>query len=316
MTTKPHKPLTKAQRAIIEAGAEIRLDRATPQDIAYIARQFVQATLPHTDPKANTWSRKNGNYTLSLQTGFDTDGKAVGLPYGVIPRLLVFWIVTEAVRTKSPTLQLGNNLAGFMREVGLSPNTGGGARGDAKRLQEQMRRLFSARLAFFEQLHEEGRRGEAAAFMPLARTYTLWWDAKQPGQGTLWGSSVRLDPEFYEAIIGAPIPVDTRALRALKRSPLALDLYALCCYEAFRVQRTGRARVIPWRALMKQLGAEYEGANAAKAADNFAQKCKGALRKIAAVMPGLQLGDVKGGLAILASSTPAIEAKPTDHVGR
>lgn len=142
--------------------------------------------------------------------------------------------------------------------------------------------------------------------MPLARSYTLWWDSKQPGQSTLWGSSVRLDREFFDAITGAPIPVDTRALRALKRSPLALDLYALCCYEAYRVQHTGRARVIPWRALMKQLGAEYEGENAAR---DFGVKCRAALRKIAAVMPGLQLGDIKGGLAILPGSLPAIDVK-------
>ncbi len=306
MTPPKTSIITVAHRKFLDQLTAIHLDRATPDDVAYIARQFVQATLPHKDPKTNTWSRRNGNYTLSLQTGFDANGHAVGLPYGIIPRLLVFWIVTEAVRTKTPVLQLGNNLAGFMREVGLNPNSGGGGRGDAKRLHEQMRRLFSTRLAFFEQLNKGGGVGETAAFMPVARTYTLWWDTKQPDQGGLWGSSVRLDSEFYEAILAAPIPSDTRALRALKRSPLALDLYALCCYEAYRVQRTGRARLIPWRALMKQLGAEYHGENAAR---DFGVKCRAALRKIAAVMPGLKLGDMKGGLAIMVGSLPAIEPK-------
>jgi hypothetical protein len=296
------EPLTKASLAIIDAGAAIGLDRATPEDAAFIARQFVQATLPHSDPKTNTWSRRNGNYTLSLQTGFDSDGTPIGLPYGVIPRLLVFWLVTEAVRTKNPVLELGHNLAGFMREIGLDP-THGGKRGDPQRLEIQMRRFFSARLAFFAQLSEGGRAGETAEFMPVARGYTLWWDSKRPQQGTLWGSSVKLDYEFFQAIIAAPVPVDTRALRALKRSPLALDLYALCCYEAFRVQRTGRARIIPWRALMKQLGSDYEGEHAAR---DFGVKCRAALRKICAVMPSLRLGTEPGGLAILPGSSPAI----------
>jgi hypothetical protein len=303
--------LTKAGHKFLDAATAIKLDRATPEDIAFIARQFVQATLPHSDPKSNTWSRKNGNFTLSLQTGFDSDGNSIGLPFGVIPRLLVFWIVTEAVRTKDPVLQLGHNLAVFMREIGLDP-THGGKKGDPRRLEVQMRRFFSARLAFFEQMSEGGRVGEAAEFMPVARAYTLWWDSKRPPQGTLWGSSVKLDHEFFQAITAAPVPVDTRALKALKRSPLALDLYALCCYEAYRVQRTGRVRVIPWRALMKQLGASYDREDTQDAAKDFARNCRAALRKISAVMPNLRLGKAKGGLAILSGSTPAVAAQRVD----
>ena len=46
------------------------------------------------------------------------------------------------------------------------------------------------------------------------------------------------------------------------------------------------------------------------AAKDFARNCRLALRKIAAVMPSLKLGNVKGGLAILPGSRPAIEARP------
>src|ERR1039458_4216463 len=134
-TDKKSKPLTKAQRAIVNAGTEIRLDRATAEDAAYLARQFVQATLPHSDPKADTWSRQNGNFTLGIQAGFNVKtGKSYGLPYGIIPRLLLFWITTEALKTKSPRLELGASLSGFMTDLGLSPYTGRGKRGDAKRL--------------------------------------------------------------------------------------------------------------------------------------------------------------------------------------
>lgn len=300
------KPITAAGHKFLDAVVEIHEARPGLEDAAYIARQLVQATLPHTDPKANTWSRKNGTYTLSLQTGFTSNGEAVGLPYGVIPRLLTFWIVSEAVRTKEPVLQLGNNLAAFMREVGLNPNTGGGKRSDAHRLHEQMRRYFGARIAFYEELSANGRAGEAVEYMQVAKGYTLWWDVKTPHQGDLWGSTVKLDREFFEAITSAPVPVDVRALRALKRSPLALDLYALCCYEAHRVSKSGRSRVIPWRALMRQLGADYEGAHAAR---DFGVKARAALRKVEAVMPSLVLGKGKAGLAVLPGSLPAISHK-------
>lgn len=309
MTTKAHKPLTKAQRAIIDAGALIRMEGPTIEDAAYLARQFVQATLPHTDPKADTWRRVNGNFALGIRAGFNVrTGESYGLPFGIIPRLLLFWITTEAVKTKNPRLQLGASLADFMREVGLDPSRGG-VRSDAKRLHEQMQRLFSAVITFQQELTDGRAHGEEVLDLKISNHRVLWWTPKAPGQRSLWESFVDLTPEFFEAITAAPVPVDTRALRALKRSPLALDLYALCCYEAFRVERTGRARVIPWRALMKQLGAEYAGNDSDKAADNFAQKCKAALRKIAAVAPSLKLADPKGGLAILPGSAPAIPSK-------
>ncbi len=301
------KPLTKAQRAIINAGTEIRLDRATPEDAAFLARQFVQATLPHSDPKAPTWSRTNGNFTLGIQAGFNVKtGESYGLPYGIIPRLLLFWITTEAVTTKSARLELGASMAAFMREVGLDPGRGG-VRSDARRLQDQMTRLFQARISFVQDVKEADAEGTAWLNMQVSRKGMLWWNPRHPEQGTLWNSWIELEPDFFEAITAAPIPVDTRALRALKRSPLALDLYALVSYEAFRVERSGKARVIPWRALMRQLGADYEGETAAR---DFGVKCRAALRKVAAVMPALRLGDVRGGLAVLPGSQPAIAAKP------
>ena len=306
MTSK--NELTQAHRQLVDAAAEIRLDRATVEDAAYLARQFVQATLPHSDPKTDTWSRTNGNFSLGIQAGFDArTGRKYGLPFGIIPRLLLFWITSEAVRTKSPRLELGASMAGFMREVGLNPGTGGGVRSDARRLQEQMERLFRANISFAQTVHEGEREGDVWLDMKVSRTGVFWWNPKTPEQGTLWGSWVELGQDFFNAITASPIPVDTRALRALKRSPLALDLYALCCYEAYRVERSGKARFIPWRALQKQMGADYESETAAR---DFGTKCRAALRKIEAVMPSLRLGKAPGGLSIMASSTPAITHRP------
>ncbi len=310
MTAAKYPPLTKSQRKLIDAGAEIRLDRATPEDAAFLARQFVQATLPHNDPKTDIWRRQNGNYWLGIQAGYDMQaGKSYGLPYGIIPRLLLFWITTEAIKTKSPRLELGASLAGFMRDVGLDP-THGGKKGDPQRLQQQMKRLFHARISFQQPLQEGGKQGDAWLNMEVSRKGVLWWNPRSPEQGTLWNSWVELEQPFFEAITAAPIPTDRRALKVLKRSPLALDLYALCCYEAYRIERTGKTRIIPWRGLMKQLGANYE-AGGEVAAWEFARNARLALRKIVTVMPSLRLEDVDGGFCIMPGSLPAISRKPT-----
>ena len=125
-----------------------------------------------------------------------------------------------------------------------------------------MRRFFSARIAFFQKIDNGTTTIEATEYMQIAKRYVLWWDNKKPNQSDLWRSAVRLDQDFFQAITANPIPIRTEALKQLKNSPLALDLYALCCYEAYRVEKSGKARFIHWRPLMEQLGADYTGETA------------------------------------------------------
>jgi hypothetical protein len=39
---------------------------------------------------------------------------------------------------------------------------------------------------------------------------------------------------FFEQLVAAPVPLDLRAVRALKRSPLALDLYGAAGTQTLR----------------------------------------------------------------------------------
>jgi Plasmid encoded RepA protein len=171
---------------------------------------------------------------------------------------------------------------------------------DARRLQDQMRRLLEARISFLQELKEEHRQGERRLNMEVAGESELWWNPRDPEQGTLWGSYVVLGERFFEAITAFPVPADMRVLRAIKRSPLALDLYAWATWRVFRVQKPA---FIPWDGLMKQMGGEYDRA------DNFVQKAKAALRKIRAVYPALKLNYVKGGF-VLHPSLTAIAPAP------
>lgn len=296
---------TRAHLKLIEAAVEIALDRPTEQDAAYIARELVQCTLPHKNPGAvEAWTRTNGNLSLVIQAGFNVGArKSYGYPFGMIPRLLLFWITTEAVKTKSRRLELGNNLNTFMTDLGLSPNTGGGKRGDAKRLREQMDRLFQARISFHRHTETETRQGHSWLNMEVAPAGELWWDVKNPAQSALWGSWIELGDSFYKAITAAPIPVDIRALKALKRSPLALDLYAWLTYESYRAHKSGKARFVSWSCLMEQLGSEYSTVR------NFGINARAALRKVVAVYPTLKLGSLRAGVNIQPESFPAIQPR-------
>ena len=115
-------------------------DAKTAGAVAYVGRMFVQASMPHSDPGGNEFCRKNGNYTLVMMAPTD-----IGLPYGSLPRLILTWISTEAVRSRDPVIVLGESLAAFMREIEITPT--GGRCGSILRLKDQMQRLFSTQIS-------------------------------------------------------------------------------------------------------------------------------------------------------------------------
>lgn len=295
------KPLTRQQTRIIAAAAEIA--QQTPDEIepAFMARQLVQATLPHKNPgNVPAWTRKNGDLKLTVQAGWDeTRDRTIGYPYGTLPRLLLFWITTEAIRTGQPRLELGNSLAAFMRELGLDPSRGG-KRSDARRLRDQMERLFAARISFTQEKREGANRGKAWLRMSVAPRGVMWWDERNPEQPCLFRSWIQLSAEFFEAIRSAPVPVNMQALRALKGSALALDLYAWASYTAYIATQTGKARFVSWELLMEQFGGGYAHVQ------HFRAKAKAALRKIKVVYPGLSIGKAQGGIEILPGASAAV----------
>lgn len=290
--------LSPQKMKLISVAGDIRLDPDKTES-AFMARQLVQATLPHKNPgNVPIWSRTNGALTLSIQPGMDTKKKkSIGYPYGTLPRLLLFWITTEAVRTNSPRIELGESLSNFMEKLGLDSSRGG-KRSDAKRLREQMLRLFQSTISF-----DQSTNGKKSWLnMQIAPKGVLWWDEKQPQQNTLWGSWIQLGEDFFHAITTSPVPVDLRALKGLKNSPLALDLYAWATYTAYQTQQGGKERSISWELMHEQFGAEYNNVK------EFARNAWRSLLKVQLVYPELNIERVRGGIKVLPSN-PSITIK-------
>ncbi len=220
--------------------------------VGFMARAMTQATMPHRKAAGNEFVRKNGTFELTILSP-----SSVGLPYGSIPRLLLSWMTTEAVRTKSPVLELGPTLSAFMVELGLTCR--GGERGDITRLRNQTLRLFCSTVScrYADKTHDEGGN------LNIVDKYSLWWNPKTPDQMPLWKSTVTLGNSFFNEIIDRPVPVDMRALKALKRSPLALDIY---CWLTYRLSYLRKPAEIPWPALQMQFGADYTHTRQFKAA--------------------------------------------------
>ena len=265
---------------LLRAAQDIQSEGAKDANaLAFMARMLVLATLPHSNPgPVPQFSRTNGHYKLVIQPGPD-----VGIPYGSYPRLVLAWVTSEAVRTKSPEIQLGDSLSAFMGELGLTPT--GGRWGTITRLREQMKRLFSARVSA---VYEDTDRFRFSS-LQIASEVDLWWDPKKPEQAAVFGSSVQLTDPFFEEIVRRPVPIDMRALRALKKSPLGLDLYQWLTY---RLSYLKEPTEIAWTSLHKQFGANYSRVR------NFTQAVKRELGKIETVWPALRYETPRGRLRL------------------
>lgn len=246
--------------------------------LGYMARALVQATMPHKKVEGNEFTRTNGAFSLSMLAP-----AAVGLPYGTVPRLLLAWLTTEAVRTRERDLVLGNTLSSFMQQLDMVPT--GGRWGTITRLREQLRRLFSSTVS----CSYEGAESAGETGFRLADRHVLWWDTKEPSQAALWHSSVTLTERFYEEIINSPVPIDMRALKALKRSPMALDMYVWLTY---RMSYLRKPTTIPWGALEAQFGADYKLTRQFKAA--FLKH----MRKVILVYPDARVDEGDIGLQL------------------
>ncbi len=103
-------------------------------DLGFMARLLALCSLPRTNPgNRKEYKRVNGPFTLYM-----TAGGGNKLPYGNLPRLLLAWVSTEAVRTRSRVLVLGKSLSEFMRTLDIYSSSGR----KHTRLRNQMKRLF------------------------------------------------------------------------------------------------------------------------------------------------------------------------------
>ncbi|MEZ5313917.1 MAG: replication protein RepA [Thermoanaerobaculia bacterium] len=264
-------------------------------EVGFLARALVQATLPHSDPKANEFVRRNGHFTLSILAP-----KEVGLPYGRYPRLVLAYLTTEAVRRKSPDIELGSHFSHFCTALGIPPTTG--PRGSLPMLRDQLQRLFAS--TFQCVFHDESQgkcfhRWAGDGFL-IAEKRELWWDPR-PGKGeAAWGSHVVLSDRFYREATEAPVPLDLRVLRAL-RSPFEIDIYVWLTWRFFRLRKPV---TIPWASLALQFGSGYANPR------HFKKRFLGYLRGVIDYYPEARARPSDNGFQLVPSATHVAPRRP------
>ena len=267
----------------------INASEADP-DRGFMARLLALCSLPRTNPgNQHQYTRVNGPYKLIMSTTGEYK-----LPFGHLPRLLMAWISTEAVRTQSRVLILGDSLSDFMRSLGIYSSDGKAY----TRLRNQMDRLFNASV----RLIYEDEHGKQFVSSAIADRGEFWWDPKRPNERVLWDSKIRLGEDFFNEIINRPVPLDMNTLTAMKRSPLGLDLYMWVAYRTFTLNRPMR---LSWPTLYRQFGVDPAKAENNSTVQNFRRDCLRELKKIKLAWPELNYATAPG-LLILLPSVPAI----------
>ena len=253
-----------------------------------MARTIALCSLPRTNPGNRLqYKRVNGPFTLIM-----TATGNYKLPFGNLPRLILAWVSTEAVRTQSPVLSLGKSLSDFMRALGVYDSSGR----TQTRLRNQMKRLFGCTVTMIY----EDENVDATVNAVIADSTVFWWN--KPDQRTLWDSKIELGEKFFNEIIQHPVPLNMNTLTALRRSSLGLDLYLWLVYRTFPLRAPLR---LTWKQVYRQFGAHPDKASDNQTVQHFRYKVLRELKKIKMAWSGLNYSTARGVL-ILHPSTPAI----------
>ena len=257
-------------------------------DRGFMARMMALCCLPRSNPgNRKEYKRVNGPFTLYMIAGGGNK-----LPFGNLPRLLMAWLCSEAVRTQSRILVLGDSLSDFMRSLDVYSSSGQ----KHTRLRNQMKRLFGCSVSMIY----EDEHGKQFVNSHIADRGEFWWS--HPAERKPWESKIELGEKFFQEIISHPVPLNLNTLTALKRSPLGLDLYLWLTYRTFTLRAPLR---LSWPLLYGQFGAVPAKASDKRTVDNFRTKALRELKKIKLAWPELNYTTAPGVL-ILHPSTPII----------
>lgn len=281
--------LTEQDQKLIEAGAKIATNPPSGEDMAFTHAVLCQVGLPRSKVDGREFMRQSGAAWVNVQAGYLDEGRGPVLqpiPYGVMPRLALAWVSSYAKRDNSREIPIGDSAAEFLRLMGMDDQ---GARYTT--LRRQMHALAACRLQL-------GFKGRTYNGQPVEQ-FDAWLANGEAQQRSLWPGTMVLSEGYFNSLMDSAVPLDNRALMALKGSALALDVYTWLAHRLHRIE--GRGVTLHWKSLREQFAQEYTGKDADK---DFKKKFVPALKKVLTVYPQAKVKAVTGGLLLLGSPPP------------
>jgi hypothetical protein len=266
------------------------LPDVTPDDPQFLHALLCQLGLPRRPTQERVFERTSGRASLIVEAGRWFTGsqwEPQPLPYGTRPRLVLINICSEAVRTKSPVVDIGESVRAFLRRLGI--DCGGQSMANFKR---QMIALSCCRLQLG---YVTGGKVGQIDSKPVSRFEA--WLSDEEGQRGLWPGELELSGPFFESLMSHAVPLDGEAIGKLQHSALALDVYSWLAHRLCRVE-SNAGQVLSWTALKGQFGQEFAETK------EFRRTFLEALKKAHEVYRDARLEVVRGGLRLLPSPPP------------
>jgi hypothetical protein len=295
MTQAKHPPKA-ISRSRTETGELILQVPPAGSTIDYHHSYLCQTSLPYRPTDALTWEREQGTISLSIEAGRVRQGDArqgrkwvqLPLPHGEKPRLLLIHLNSEAIRTGSPVVDVEATMTAFARAVGLDTN--GPALRDFK---DQLSRLSAATVRFEVNDHDH----VVQLNSQIISGFDLWWP-KGDHDRVAWPSLLRLSPEYFASLQRHAVPLDERAIMALKGSSLALDVYTWLAQRLHRIKHPSPSQSISWLKLKEQFGPDYSRAR------DFRVRFTPVLATVLAVYPTARVEVTDLGVTLFRSPPP------------
>ena len=242
----PHTP--DERRAKLEAVKELARrqehdaaqELLQAQDVGYTSKLFVQALFPYRKAENNERVIKTAQGTISVYS-------PNGLPYGKYPRLMMAYIITRAVENagrlkegkideaEARRIPLGHSMSHFLKAIGIELRANGGKRGNVTLLREQLMRLAASAITVQSDdgVHARGSNTQ------ILDDWNLWFDPRDPNQGSFMESELVLTTKFFKHIAESPIPIDLNVLRELNK-PRGMDLYIWLTLKQYWLAKNNR----------------------------------------------------------------------------
>lgn len=205
---------------------------------------FCDVGLPRKMVSIGPFQRSSSASWISVSAGAcaqDQSSSCV-IPYGPMARLVLIWITTMAVRTRRAKVEFPSGGL-FLRQMGYDCQ---GAR--YSKLRQQMEALSKCSM-------EVGMHNENSFSRPYNLMVEFSSDSLQQ-----WTGSVLLSDEYFNDLLVSCVPLDARALKALRGSALALDIYTWLAGVMLRFGGKNELEY-SWDVLRRHFGIEYSGAH-------------------------------------------------------
>lgn len=219
---------------------------------------FVNYSLPLRATSETMWERTDGDITVILAATPYEDAHGVTqyhLPSGRIAREVLMYLVTSAVTSGSPTIEISRTWRGFLRDMGVPYSS-------ANRLavERQLRAILNMSIRVSHRTASTSGTNLSSRACLVGSGEDLVFD-RDGALDDAYRSVVILSKEFFDRIAAAPSPVHgtMRVLRDSWRQivtenphqALAGDVYLWLAGRMSRVRREVR---IPWADLAAQFG--------------------------------------------------------------